>query len=56
MEPFTLQNETRRQPTVRPAPRRRQLQLLSGLDCLAGQQDLFAIDGEAEKEPNQRKP
>ena len=54
MEPFRLQNETRRRPAVKPAPRQRQLQLLSGLDCLAGQQDLIDVDGPAadDEEPD----
>jgi len=54
MEPFRLRNETRRRPAVKPAPRQRQLQLLSGLDCLAGQQDLIDVDGPAggDEEPD----
>ena len=52
-EPFRLTNDTRR--AWRPATfdnldRRRQGVLLSGLDCLPGQQDLFAVDGSSRAE------
>lgn len=41
-EPFTLQNDKpKKQPEKFEQVKRRQLPLLSGLDCAPGQQDLF---------------
>ena len=50
MEPFRLTNDPP-QPEGEVfdlPPKQRQGVLFAGLDCLAGQQDLFDTDGEAE--------
>ena len=55
-EPFRLANVT---PTTKPhfetSEPRRQTVLFSGLDCLAGQQDLFATDGRSDDTHSQEK-
>jgi hypothetical protein len=54
---FTLTNdELRRKPLEFSNDPTRQRVLFAGLDCLPGQQDLFATDGEPDKvEPSQPK-
>ncbi|HWB11560.1 MAG TPA: hypothetical protein VG826_20180 [Pirellulales bacterium] len=49
-EPFALANDKPRPAPWKPEPaeRKRQRTLLSGLDCLPGQGDLFAVDGEGD--------
>ncbi|HWB14448.1 MAG TPA: hypothetical protein VG826_34805 [Pirellulales bacterium] len=46
-QPFALANDRPRPTLWKPEPpeRQRQRTLLSGLDCLPGQGDLFAVDG-----------
>lgn len=57
MQSFTLQNDpapqrTRQTQCFAPQPERQQV-LFAGLDCLAGQMDLFATDGEREEADNE---
>ncbi len=48
MDPFTLDDTPKPEPEPNPEPPEptRQTTLFSGLDCLAGQLDLFQPDGE----------
>lgn len=52
MEPFVLDNTPeppKPGPVLEPADKTTQRVLFSGLDCLAGQMDLFATDGESDE-------
>lgn len=51
-ESFTLQNPAPKPAPWKPQPaeRKRQTVLFAGMDCLPGQNDLFATDGRDDKE------